>query len=362
MKFSVVLTCALAPGADQTETIRRTLRYAQEAEKAGYQGVWLLEHHFTPYGLCPSPLTMASYILGQTTRLRVGTAVCVLPLYHPVRFAEDVALIDQMSGGRLDVGVSRGGGERDFQAFGVDPGRNHLITREWLDIAERAWRGENIEQKSDFIELPPAQVNPQPLAGRPPLYLACQSPSSVEMAAERNMGMLLSYWLQRENIVSQIELYEETRTAAGLPPVEHAAACIAFPADSREEALDAVRPHLSWWRKEAQEVFFALEKLRLLGNYDHQVREWEREIVGGRAASDGTVQDSSVDKLLDLNPVGTVGECVDKLGSLAEDTGIGHFMCGFEGPAEEGPVIEAMWRFAEEVAPQLQTPESAALS
>ncbi len=119
--------------------------------------------------------------------------------------------------------------------------------------------------------------------------------------------------------------------------------------------MDAVRPHLTWWRREAQNVFFKLDALRRLGNYDHQVHEWEREIVRGRAATDGTMDQSSVDRLLSLNPVGTVNECIDKLGALAESTGVEHFLCGFEGPADEGRVVEAMWRFAEEVAPALST-------
>jgi alkanal monooxygenase alpha chain len=355
MKFSVVVTCALAPELSQTETLTRVESYARTAEQAGYTGMFLLEHHFTPYGLCPSPLTLASYLLGRTSKLRVGTAVCVLPLYHPVRFAEEAALIDQVSGGRLDLGLSRGGGDLDFQAFGIEPKKNHLVMKEWLDILDLCWSGEPFEWKSEFINLPPIRVNPQPLSGRPPLYLACQSPSSVEVAAKRNMAMMLSYWLVQENVISQMELYSQLASAAGhdVDSIEHIAACIAFPAQTRQVAIDAVRPRLTRWRREAQSVFFSLEKLRSMGNYEHQVREWEREIARGQAGIDGRMELSSVDRLLDLNPVGTVSECVDKLGAVAEATGITHFMCGFEGPNEEGPVTEAMWRFAEEVAPRL---------
>jgi alkanal monooxygenase alpha chain len=358
MKFSAVLTCALAPTATHEETLRRTERFALVAEKAGFDGVFILEHHFTPYSLCPSPLALASYLLGRTKRLRVGSAVCVLPLYHPVRFAEEAALIDQMSGGRLDLGLSRGGGELDFQVFGVDVKKNHLQMSEWLDILDLAWSGKAFEWSSEFIKLPPIRVNPRPFNGRrPPLYLACQSPKSVEMAARRGMAMMLSYWLDRENIISQMELYNELSDAAGLDPtgVEHIATCVAFPAKTREEAVEAVRPHLTWWRREAQNVFFSLDKLKTIGNYEHQVRQWEREIARGAAGSDGTMDQSSVDLLLSLNPVGPVSECVDKLGSVMKDTGINHFMCGFEGPADEERVIEAMWRFADDVIPQLDS-------
>jgi alkanal monooxygenase alpha chain len=358
MKFSAVLTCAQLEGQTHEETIARTERLALAAEEAGFNGVFLLEHHFTPYSLCPSPLTWAAYLLGKTSRLRVGTAVCVLPLYHPVRFAEEAALVDQMSRGRLDIGLSRGGGELDFKVFGVDVKKNQLMMQEWLDIVERSWSGEVFEWNSELIKLPPIRVNPQPVnRRRPPLFLACQSPNSVEFAAKRAMSMMLSYWLDRENLVSQIELYDQLAEANGLDPskAEHIATCVAFPAKTKQEALDAVRPHLTWWRREAQNIFFSLDKLRSLGNYGHQVREWEREIARGAAAADGQMEQSSVDRLLSLNPVGPVSECVDKLSTIARQTKINHFMCGFEGPADTERVIDAMWKFAKDVAPKAST-------
>lgn len=97
------------PGADHATTLRRSVAYARAAEAAGFDGVWFAEHHFITYGVCPSAVTLAGFVLGATTRLRVGTAAAILSNRHPVALAEEAALLDAVSGGRFDLGVGRGG-------------------------------------------------------------------------------------------------------------------------------------------------------------------------------------------------------------------------------------------------------------
>src|ERR1700693_797766 len=155
MKFGVFVTTAHHPNQTQEEVFDNTTLYAVEAESLGYRGAWVLEHHFTRFGLCAHPITLAAYILGKTTTLRVGTAVCVLPLYHPLQIAEQVAMVDQLSNGRFDFGVGRGAFRKDFNAFGVDPAKSHLIMREWLDIIKRAWTDDTVEAHSELIDFAP---------------------------------------------------------------------------------------------------------------------------------------------------------------------------------------------------------------
>src|SRR3989442_6113100 len=87
------------------------------AEALGYSSVWIAEHHFNDYGLCPAPPVLAAFVAARTTSLRLGMGVSLLPLHHPVDLAEELAVLDMVSGGRLDVGVVAGGNLHDYQTL-----------------------------------------------------------------------------------------------------------------------------------------------------------------------------------------------------------------------------------------------------
>src|SRR5258707_3041159 len=99
------------------------------AEPLGYHSVWIAEHHFNDYGLCPAPPVLASFVAARTTSLRLGMGVSLLPLHHPVDLAESLAVLDVVSGGRLDAGIGRGGTLQGYQTFQTDrhdsPARVH---------------------------------------------------------------------------------------------------------------------------------------------------------------------------------------------------------------------------------------------
>ncbi|HZD14986.1 MAG TPA: LLM class flavin-dependent oxidoreductase, partial [Pseudonocardiaceae bacterium] len=117
MHFGVFLLAAQFPGQDHTTVLDSTVAAAVAAEQAGFDDVWIAEHHFMSYGICPSAITLAGYLLGATRRIAVGTAVSVLSTQHPVALAEQTALLDQLSGGRFHLGVGRGGPWIDLAAF-----------------------------------------------------------------------------------------------------------------------------------------------------------------------------------------------------------------------------------------------------
>lgn len=356
MKFGAFLTTAHYPGHTQEQVFDTATTCALEAERLGFDGAWVLEHHFTRFGLCAHPITMAAYLLGKTTTLRVGSAVCVLPLYHPVQLAEQVAMIDQLSDGRFDFGIGRGLFQKDFQVFGVDPARTHELMREWIAIIERAWGSEVVEAKSDLIEFPPVPLYPQPRSeGGPPVYVVCESPSSTEWVASQGYPMMMSWWLEREAIRAQVELYDEVARAHGHDPegVDHILSCIAHVADSAQEAREAVRDNIAWWRKVSQEAMLKFEELRKLPNYEFVFRRWEDQLLSGAGDPDAG-EAESVERLLELNVLGTPDECVESLCELAELTGVRHVICGFEGVGDLEGTLGSMRRFAGEVAPRVR--------
>src|ERR1700744_5962441 len=113
-------------------------------DRAGYDAVWLAEHHFSSFSVCPSVHRMGMLAAARTQRLRIGTAVSLAPFYHPLRLAEEVALLDVLSGGRVNWGAGRGFSRGEFTAFGVPPEESTERFRENVEIVLRAWTEERL--------------------------------------------------------------------------------------------------------------------------------------------------------------------------------------------------------------------------
>src|SRR5919106_1689830 len=110
-----------SPSARSSEELyARAIEQAQAAESLGFRNVWLAEHHFSTYGYLSRPLQLAAYIAAKTTHLRVGTAVIVVPLHHPLIIAEEIATLDVLSGGRADIGLGRGYQRYEFERLGLE--------------------------------------------------------------------------------------------------------------------------------------------------------------------------------------------------------------------------------------------------
>src|SRR5579872_5003165 len=95
-------------------------RLADRAEALGFDSIWSVEHHFNGYAMCPDPLKFLTYIAARTSRVKLGTMVIVAPWHHPIRVAEDVSVLDQISGGRVVLGIGRGVSKMEFDGFGAD--------------------------------------------------------------------------------------------------------------------------------------------------------------------------------------------------------------------------------------------------
>src|SRR2546422_1118936 len=120
MNFGTFLLMQSPSARSSQEIYARGIEIAQAAEALGFNNVWLAEHHFSTYGYLSRPAQLATYIAAKTTRIRVGTAVIVVPLHHPLVIAEEIATLDLLSGGRLDVGLGRGYQPYEFERFGLE--------------------------------------------------------------------------------------------------------------------------------------------------------------------------------------------------------------------------------------------------
>ena len=186
------------------------------AESLGYSSVWIAEHHFNDYGLCPAPQVLASYVAARTTRLRLGMGVSLLPLHHPVDLAEELAVLDVVSGGRLDIGIGRGGTLQDYQTFQSDRADSRERVEEGIALMRQAWSGAPFDFKGRFHSAERLHVRPRPVqAPHPPLFIATNSEDSVVSAARLGLPTLSSFFVPLAELQTRHRLYRETALAAG---------------------------------------------------------------------------------------------------------------------------------------------------
>ena len=170
----------------------RALERIEIMDRGGFDAVWLAEHHFTTFSVCPSVHMLGTLVAARTRRLRIGTAVSLAALYHPLRLAEEVALLDILSGGRVNWGAGRGFAPTEFNAFGVPPAESSERFREAVDIVLQAWTQERLTFAGTHYRFEGIEVLPKPLQRpHPPVWMAATSETAIDWAASRGFSILM---------------------------------------------------------------------------------------------------------------------------------------------------------------------------
>jgi alkanesulfonate monooxygenase SsuD/methylene tetrahydromethanopterin reductase-like flavin-dependent oxidoreductase (luciferase family) len=159
-------------------------------EQAGFEGAWIPEHHIANDGYMPSPLVVLAAIAARTKRMKIGSGIALAPLYNPVRFATDCAVLDILAGGRLEMGLAIGYRKRETEAFGVDFTKRGRMFDEWLEIVTRLWAGETLDWDSEFYRFKGAKVMPPPPRGRIPLFIGGFARKAVERVIRYGEGYM----------------------------------------------------------------------------------------------------------------------------------------------------------------------------
>src|SRR5258706_6946202 len=151
------------------ELYAEILDVAAWTEEAGFEGAWVPEHHLADDGYMPAPVVALAAIAARTKRMKLGSGIALAPLYNPMRFAEDCAVLDILSGGRLEVGLAIGYRQREAAAFGVDFTKRGKMFDEFLQIITRLWAGEEVTFEGQFYRIAGAKLMPPAPRGRIPL-------------------------------------------------------------------------------------------------------------------------------------------------------------------------------------------------
>src|ERR1700674_199996 len=202
------------------EVIEQALWEVDCAEAGGFGSVWITEHHLSSFGLVGAPSVYAAAVAQRTRRVRIGYAIAVLPLHHPLRLAEEIAWVGHLSHGRLLVGVGPGFSPHEFGAFGVPLAERHARLEEGSTILRRALSGESFSYNGRFWNVPPVTLRPRPFQGcAPPFLRASSSVESLRQAARDGVPVMLGLCSTAE-IAERIAVYREHAADLGRTPAE----------------------------------------------------------------------------------------------------------------------------------------------
>jgi alkanesulfonate monooxygenase SsuD/methylene tetrahydromethanopterin reductase-like flavin-dependent oxidoreductase (luciferase family) len=185
-------------------------------DQTGYDAVWLAEHHFSSFSVCPSVHMMGTMAAARTKRLRIGTAVSLAPFYNPLRLAEEVALLDVLSGGRVNWGAGRGFERSEFAAFGIPGDESAARFHETVDIVLQAWTNQRLTYHGKFFQYEGVEVLPKPFqAPHPPVWMAASSTPAIEWAAGKGHSILMDPHASRTDLIGKRRHYAAKLVEAG---------------------------------------------------------------------------------------------------------------------------------------------------
>jgi len=321
--------------------VEETLEQIALADELGFDHAWVAEHHFSNYGYSVNPLLVIAKASASARRLRFGQAVLVTPFWHPLRLAEDIALTDILTGGRLDLGLGRGYQHMEFRGFDLAIEDSRDVFLEQVEVMRKAWGEDDFTFHGRHFRVPhPITVLPRPVQEpHPPIWVAAQSAQSIDWAAEQGYRVMMTgggatTW---EELGEWCRRFAERRAEAGHSAVERRVGVLRFVyvAESEAEAREAVW-QTRWQRRLAEHL-----------------RRGDERIMAGRNDPYPFDEEASEEAWWDRLVYGTPDRCIAQLRRDAE-LGVTDAMGWFDVGGLPGErVLRSMRLFATEVMPAL---------
>jgi alkanesulfonate monooxygenase SsuD/methylene tetrahydromethanopterin reductase-like flavin-dependent oxidoreductase (luciferase family) len=331
MRFSAIFLLSCPPGKSHPQVYREGLEQMAAAEALGFHTLWLTEHHFSAYGGSADPMLMAIAAANRTQTVRIGIGVSVLPFHHPLQLAEQGAMVDILSGGRLEFGVGRGSQRYEYERLGVPMDEKGARFEEALEIIRKAWTEDSFAHQGAYYRFPETTVYPrvrqQP---HPPIWIASTTPPTLQYAVKHRYPVMGSALLTLPRAKEYVALYQTLL------------------ADDGQDLASAV---------------FALSRRMYVSEDKGETRQAAERCVAFHytwakqmgIAKFGPHGDLSFDELFDSSYIfGTPDECLGILSELRA-MGIEEVICNmnFAGVLEHRQVLRSMDLFASKVMPQL---------
>lgn len=184
MKVGLTYSISAAKGKTVVEGFQDALEQVLLAEKLGFDYAFVSEHHFLKNDMLPSPLIAVSYLAAKTEKIKLGTGLLLLPLHDPIRVAEDTAVVDVVSGGRLVLGIGQGFRPEEFAGFNKNLKERNVLMREGMQLLRRFWTETDVTFEGEKFKCTNLNVTPKPLQKTPPIWVGAKVPSAIRVAAD----------------------------------------------------------------------------------------------------------------------------------------------------------------------------------
>lgn len=345
MRFGYYLLNTYVPELDgpSFDLYAHWLEQIDAAEELGFDSLWVTEHHFRLFGgMIPNPQVLLAAAAQRTRRMRLGSSVSLVPMHHPVQIAEDFAMLDLVSNGRVNFGAGRGMSGREYAIFGADWNSAQARLVEALEVIVRAWRDDVLNWDGKYYHYHDLTVRPKPRQKpHPPIYITAQKdPESFGMIGRQGFHLMTVPWVFSNELQrSRIEIYLNSLKEAGHSVEEHDVFVMypAYVGENDEQArADAIEP---WhrWRS------FALAELGLDPSKGAAYEERYRHL-----SYDAMMADSHA-------LFGGPERCVRHLQRIRDVVGPTHIGLVFHfGGLSQEKILRSMERFARHVMPALR--------
>ncbi|MEA2624788.1 MAG: hypothetical protein QOD06_833 [Candidatus Binatota bacterium] len=282
--FSVVDHYPRELARTSAELYAELLEQAEAADELGFDSFWIAEHHFHEYGAIPRPPVWMAAAAERTKRIRLGAAVVVLPFDHPLRSAEDYAMVDVLSSGRLCLGVGSGYLKHEFDGFGLDPASKRALFEESLEILTRAWSGERFSFAGAHHRVTDVQLNVVPLQHpRPPMWIATLRADAAPRIGAMGFPVMLIPYASAETVeqmAASLRTYRDAFVSSGgraedaTVPFGFHCHCAETTEQAREEAREPMERYVRTRLYAVQRPFETLiaEDVVAFGDPDEVVR------------------------------------------------------------------------------------------
>jgi alkanesulfonate monooxygenase SsuD/methylene tetrahydromethanopterin reductase-like flavin-dependent oxidoreductase (luciferase family) len=331
------------PAVPDADVYRGTMQLGDLVEPLGFDSIWTVEHHFSPYAMTDNPLQILAYFAGRTQRVGLGTMVVVAPWHDPVRVAEEIAVLDHLAQGRpLYLGFGRGAAQREFDGMRVERDHSRGRWEDALEIVRRALTSNQFSYQGEHHAVTDIAMRPRPrstdLTTR--MYCAWNSEESLQFAAHGGFGQLFISLQSWDHAATATATFNQVRASHGWEPVDPLAVVFVYCRDTETDAA-AGRAYL------ADMMDASVHHYDLLPGIREQV---------GHGPSDDELLAMLRESFVALNVVGTPEHCTQKLRAIADTIHCAGFITVFHfGDMPFAEAEQSMRLFADAVLPTVHS-------